>query len=124
MKQQYKIILSALTIGIFIFMGVSSGEESDIHSASTYEEAKEEVDNLYYQYKDEYSELCDGPRNGQNKEKFAELGDKIRNLENCGEGCEKLDGEIQLEVSNYARNKISSNNNFTSLAHEGMINCW
>jgi len=124
MKQHNKIILNALLIGIFIFMGVSSGEESDIHSVSTYDEAKEEVDNLYSQYKDEYSELCDGPRNGQNKEKFAELGDKIRSLEICGEGCEKLDGEIQLEVSNYARNKISSNNNFTSLAHEGMINCW
>ena len=113
-----------IIFGIFIFMGISSGEESDIHSASTYEEAIEEVDNLYSQYKDEYSELCDGPRNGQNKEKFAELGDKIRSLEVCGEGCEKLDGEIQIKLSTYARNKISSNNNFNSLAHEGMINCW
>jgi hypothetical protein len=29
MKQQYKIILSALTIGVFIFMGVSSGGEEN-----------------------------------------------------------------------------------------------
>ena len=29
MKQQYRIILSALTIGVFIFMGVSSGGEEN-----------------------------------------------------------------------------------------------
>ena len=29
MKQQYRIILSTLTIGVFIFMGVSSGGEEN-----------------------------------------------------------------------------------------------
>ena len=41
MKKQLKTITSILLFGGFIFLGYSSGEESDIHAATSLEEAKE-----------------------------------------------------------------------------------
>lgn len=124
MKKQLKTITTILLFGGFIFFGYSSGEESDIHAATSLEEAKEEVDDLVSTYQDEYNELCQGPRNDQAKDNFLELSKKIRSLESCGSGCEKLDYDVQTQVNHYAFEKVNNNSGFEKLIDEGSIECW
>lgn len=124
MKKQLKTITSILLFSGFIFLGYSSGEESDIHAATSLEEAKEEVDDLLSTYQEEYDDLCAGPRNDQAKDNFLELTKKIRSLESSGSGCEKLDYDIQTKVNDYAFEKVNNNTGFKKLLDEGKIECW
>ncbi len=86
------------------------------------EEGKRRVDYIIDEWNEEYEDLCAEPRNGTTKEKFFDLSSEI-SVYGLGEKCEKLDYKLQMNIQEYANQKILK---YPHLLHleEGFIDCW
>lgn len=126
-KHRTKLTIIALSLmAIFIlvvFVGIGGGDEQ-LSEANSVEDAKSIVDNLINSWDEQYNDLCDGPRNGTTKEKFAELAISVGEINGVGEECELLDGELQMEVQEYAREQFKKFSHLEELSDYGTIQCW
>jgi hypothetical protein len=128
-QEKHRIKLTFIALGLLaifilaVFLG-SGGNEEQLSEATNIEEAKSAVDYFINSWEQQYRELCDGPKNGTTKEKFSELSQYIRTIEEAGEKCVKLDGEIQMKVQEYAREQIKKYPHLLALSDYGTIECW
>jgi hypothetical protein len=116
----------ALAAGIFfIYYGCQNEAKKNmtIAEAQNYVEATQVVDKRISDLNDRYNKLCGSPRNDQLKEKFLELATDVQSLSICGQMCEKIAYDGQVNISKYAEKKIGENESLKKLL-SGQISCW
>lgn len=125
------ILTNPLKLGGLIFVacfcvifGLYLSEGPKFADAENLQEAKEAADYFINDWQSQYDELCDGPRNDAQKEKFAELASYVQTIWDAPyKFSDKLDYSIQKKAADYISKKMEKHPDLKALGYS-TINCW
>lgn len=112
-------------IFILTLILLGSCSSPSFSDSNNYEEGKEAADFFMNDWQEHYDDLCAGPRNGNQKKEFADLGKTMRAIYEGPYLANKLDFEIQKKLIDYVSEKMKNDYpDLEELALHEMINCW
>lgn len=109
-----------------LFLFLTACQPNNLSEVENVEQAKERIDYVLGEWNKGYQELCDGPRNDNQKAKWLDFKLYIsEEIASSGEKCINLSYEEQKKVQDYAYAQLERYSNISNLVNSnGLPDCW